>query len=631
MPVDIGPRIGIDGEKEFRQELQNINQQLKTLGSEMKAVTSAFDENAESQDMLAAQSQVLNKQIDAQEKKLQQLQKGLEASSEKYGENDTKTLRWAQAVQDATAELNRMRAQLSQVESQLGGSESAYDELTRKISDQERELSDLRREHTNAVLTYGKTSKEAQELAGKVQKLSSELKENRTAMDQAEKATGELKTALDEVDGATGSVLDSVSGLLGDMGLGGLSSVLGKGLAVGAVLSGVQQLTGAITGLVDETAEYRRIMGTLETSSQAAGYTASQTAAEYQLLYSVLGDTQTAATATANLQAIGLSQKDLITITNQAIGAWATYGDSIPIDSLAESINETIRAGQVTGTFADVLNWGSKEGETFGVTMRESTEANKEWNEAVEACETAEDYFNLALQDCQTEAERADLVMQAMAKQGLQESADAWKENNEDIINTNKSQAEFEEAQARLAEKLTPVKDALTDLGTAGFNFLADAVDAASDAIGDLISWWDDLMGKIKNGWNDFWGIEQGAREMSSRGTGFVNGSHARGLDYVPFDGYVAELHQGEMVVPKREAAMLREAYDHASTSGSSIERTIHNAAAGMVNGLAALNQGAGFPSEIVLKLENGKEIARWLLPDIRAVSRADPEVVSGV
>ena len=42
MSVDIGPKIGIDGEAEFRKQLGNINQQLKTLGSEMKAVTSAY-------------------------------------------------------------------------------------------------------------------------------------------------------------------------------------------------------------------------------------------------------------------------------------------------------------------------------------------------------------------------------------------------------------------------------------------------------------------------------------------------------------------------------------------------------------------------------------------------------------
>ena len=491
MPVDIGPRIGIDGEKEFRKELQNINQQLRTLGSEMKAVTSSFEAGDRSEEALAAKTDVLNRQIDAQKQKLQQLQKGLDAATDKYGEADTKTLRWAQAVNDARTDLNRL-------ESQLKSTTSEVDDL------------------------------------------------------------GDSMDNLDSGSLSFDGIMDSIGGLFGNMGLGGLSSLLTKGFAVGSVISGVTQLTGAITGLVDETEEYRKIMGTLETSSQAAGYTAEQTAAEYQLLYSVLGDNQTAATATANLQAIGLSQEDLINITNQAIGAWATYGDSIPIDSLAESINETIRAGTVTGTFADVLNWGSQEGETFGVTMRESTEANKEWNDAVAACETAEDYFNLALQDCQTEAERADLVMQAMAKQGLQESADAWKENNQDIIDTNTSQAEFEEAQARLAEKLTPVKDALTDLGTAGFNLLADSVDTVSGAIDDLIGWWDDLIGKIQRGWNDFWGIEQGSRDMSSRGTGFVDGSHAQGLDYVPFDGYIAELHRGEMVIPRSQADVMR-------------------------------------------------------------------------
>ncbi len=113
---DIGPKIGMDGEAEFRKSLQNINQQLKTLGSEMKAVTSAFDAGDSSEEKLAAQTGVLNKQIDAQEKKLQQLRKGLDASAQKYGENDTRTLKWAQAVNNATADLNRMRSQLSQTE-----------------------------------------------------------------------------------------------------------------------------------------------------------------------------------------------------------------------------------------------------------------------------------------------------------------------------------------------------------------------------------------------------------------------------------------------------------------------------------------------------------------------------------
>lgn len=119
MAVDIGPKIGIDGEAEFRKSLQNINQQLKTLGSEMNAVTSAFGDNADSEDALAAKTSVLNKQIEAQQKKIDELNKGLTASAEKYGENDTRTLKWQQAVNDANAELSSMKNRLSKTNDEL--------------------------------------------------------------------------------------------------------------------------------------------------------------------------------------------------------------------------------------------------------------------------------------------------------------------------------------------------------------------------------------------------------------------------------------------------------------------------------------------------------------------------------
>ena len=114
MAYDIGPKIGMDGEAEFRKSLQNINQQLKTLGSEMKAVTSAFADGDKSEEALAAQTDVLNRQIDAQQKKLEELQKGLDASAQKYGENDTRTLKWAQSVNNAAADLNKLKSQLAQ-------------------------------------------------------------------------------------------------------------------------------------------------------------------------------------------------------------------------------------------------------------------------------------------------------------------------------------------------------------------------------------------------------------------------------------------------------------------------------------------------------------------------------------
>lgn len=239
------------------------------------------------------------------------------------------------------------------------------------------------------------------------------------------------------------------------------ASHFGDMLKAGAIVEGVSGLVDSISQLNEETQEYRRIMGTLETSSEAAGYTAEQTSEAFYQLFWALGDTQTAATATANLQALGLSQSELNQMLELAVGAWATYGDSIPIDGLAESINETVRAGTVTGTFADVLNWGSKEGERFGVALKENTEANKEWNEAVQSAETAEDFFNLALQDASSEAERANLVMQAMASQGLADTAQAWYDNNESTVEANNAALEFQDTMAEMSERLSPVLTAV--------------------------------------------------------------------------------------------------------------------------------------------------------------------------
>lgn len=112
MGYDIGPRIGIEGEAEFRKQIQSITTVQKTLATEMQAVTSAFDKNDKSQENLAAQNKVLTKQIEAQKQKLDLLKEGLAASADKYGENDKVTQGWQQAVNKATADLNKMERQI---------------------------------------------------------------------------------------------------------------------------------------------------------------------------------------------------------------------------------------------------------------------------------------------------------------------------------------------------------------------------------------------------------------------------------------------------------------------------------------------------------------------------------------
>jgi len=112
MAYDIGPRIGIEGEAQFRQAINALNTSFRTLGTEMAAVTSQFNRNDRSSQALTAQSGVLNRQIDTQRERLVQLNSGLAQAAERYGENDRVTQGWQQAVNRANAELNNLERTL---------------------------------------------------------------------------------------------------------------------------------------------------------------------------------------------------------------------------------------------------------------------------------------------------------------------------------------------------------------------------------------------------------------------------------------------------------------------------------------------------------------------------------------
>ena len=311
----------------------------------------------------------------------------------------------------------------------------------------------------------------------------------------------EAREALKRIDAQPVRDVESAAKNAGDAleNAGKQASNFGDYLKAEAIIEGAKGIVGAVSNAVEETQEFRKAIGTLETSSAAAGYDPDAMNEILYQAYWALGDTQTAATTTANLQAIGLSQKDLNDMLALSVGAWAKYGDSIPIDGLAESINETVKAGQVTGAFADVLNWGSKEGETFGVTLKANTEANKEWNEAVQNAETAEDFFNLALQDASTEAERANIIMQAMADQGLKDIGDAWYQNNKDIVNANDAQLDYAYTMSEVGERVSPVMTSIKEGGNellqtmldvtngVDYNALADMITRVFDAISNII------------------------------------------------------------------------------------------------------------------------------------------------
>src|SRR5690606_27558501 len=112
MANNIGARVELAGEKEFRQALSQINAGLKTTASELKLVTARYSENADSVAGLTAKNEALQKKLDQQREKVETLRRALENAKVQYGETDTKTLKWQQSLNLAEAELIQVEKEL---------------------------------------------------------------------------------------------------------------------------------------------------------------------------------------------------------------------------------------------------------------------------------------------------------------------------------------------------------------------------------------------------------------------------------------------------------------------------------------------------------------------------------------
>lgn len=133
MADSFGLKIGLEGEKEFKKALAEINQSFKVLGSEMKLATSQFDKNDKSVEALAARNKVLRKEIDEQTTKIDTLRKALQNAATSFGENDRRTQNWQIQLNNAEAALNDMNRELDENEKAIKEGGKAAEESGSKF------------------------------------------------------------------------------------------------------------------------------------------------------------------------------------------------------------------------------------------------------------------------------------------------------------------------------------------------------------------------------------------------------------------------------------------------------------------------------------------------------------------
>ena len=134
----INTKVKMDGEREYRAALAQINAGLKNLGAEMRSVEQDFTDNADSIEALSAKNDVLSRQIDTQKEKVETLREVLQKAGESYGEADKRTIDWKTSLIDAETKLKQMQASLEENNAELdkaGASGSKFQQAMEKIKD----------------------------------------------------------------------------------------------------------------------------------------------------------------------------------------------------------------------------------------------------------------------------------------------------------------------------------------------------------------------------------------------------------------------------------------------------------------------------------------------------------------
>lgn len=267
--------------------------------------------------------------------------------------------------------------------------------------------------------------------------------------------------------GGFGSKVSSVGKSLSS-GLATAGGLAVKG--VGAIAGAAGAAGAALLALEDKTEDYRIAMGKLNTAFETSAVGAEHAKDVYNGFYQILGDTDTATEASQLLARLAKDTGDAATWIDIAAGAYGTFGDSLPIEGLIESSNETAKVGQVTGVLADALNW-------VGIS---------------------EDEFNVKLAACNSESERANLIMNTLSETYM-DASEAFYENNEALVAARMAQAQLDESLATLGQSVSEVKTKLiaefmpsiaeVTSGLAGMLTGVEGADEQfSAAIGDLIT-----------------------------------------------------------------------------------------------------------------------------------------------
>ena len=635
MAADIGPKIGIDGEKEFRDALKSMGQQLKTLGTEMKAVTSAFDVDNDSQKKLASQSDILSRQLEVQQQRITEIQKALDYARQNYAENSNEVQRWQQSLNNATADLNNTKKQLNDLETGVEGVGDAMDGAGQKTS--------IFGDVLKANLLGGAIMSGIKAVASGIKSLIS----------GAIKGYGKSEQLVGGVETLFGSSADTVI-------KNAENAYKTAGLSANAYMETVTSFSASL-------------LKSMGNDTEAASKKADQALTDMSDNANKMG---------SDMQSIqnayqGFAKQNYTMLDNLKLGYGGTKEEMERLIADANALNAA--QGNYTNysieSYADIVDAIHTVQTEMGITGTTALEASTTIEGSIGAMKAAYQNFVTGLGD-----QNADIG--ALTEELIQ-TAGTVAENVLPVIeNVIKNIAETVKKQGpdMITKFVAYATEKLPEVLKLGIQLIVSLVKGLAQNLPELLrgtlalvdaiisAFLDSLPDIIEVGKDIVRGLWEGIKSMASwigeKVSGFVDGiknlftrkdgfdehspsKWSRGVFRYVMEGGAEGLSDGLPALMRGVSGVtdrVKNGLDFSSATAGFEKQmqsvtagiqnaiptptvdTVYNAAAGLVNGLAA--QGAaGGSYTINLVLQNGQQIASWLLPDLRTASRQNPEV----
>lgn len=514
----IGAGIALDGEREFRQALADINGGLRVTASELTLLTAQYANNSSSMQALQERGRVLETQFRSQTERVTTLRQALQQSIQTYGENNSRTRQWQVQLNQAQTELVRVERAIEQ---------------------------------------------------------------NNEAMQQAGEATQQYGETTTQTAEATGTFGERLNGVIEGLGIelpGGASNAI---QSLNATKASTLALAGAVAGLVagfaKTTMETAKHAAEIQNVSKTAGMT---TDAYQEWDYILKQNSYSMEEASGDMAALSEKILEAASGSGEAAeffnllhikvkdghGVLKTQGQILDefVTKLQGVTNETKRnaiASAMMGTT------GEKLMPLFSMTTKEIAAMKKEARDMgyVISEENIKKFIELAnaMQKVDQNIESFKNSIALGLLEPLTVLFNLLGAIPPKLMATIAIVGTLSLTALSVVKSIASVSMAFSMASGSGLKTIAVIVGLTAAAIA-LVGIIAVLLGKGPEVSKTFNDIGQGIGKMTnsvnnasaatmSRQQQYVNGSYAAGLKYVPYDGFVARVHKGEAILTADE------------------------------------------------------------------------------